>query len=237
MDPGWLAPIDAYCERTGAGFWAEPLNAVSNGGFLIAAGAAAWHERSGPVRNPAALGLAVLAGAVGIGSFLFHTVANRWSMLADVIPIALFIYAYFGLALHRFFGLPTGAAVTATLAFAGLNVGFAPGLDALTGRSTSALSNGSIDYVPAVSALFCVGSALRFGRSGAAHRRTGRAILGIGALFLVSLTFRTIDAAACSSLPAGTHALWHLLNAAVLYALIVAATDFPDDDGRSPRSA
>ena len=33
----WSAPIDAYCERLGPQFWAEPVNAATNGAFLIAA--------------------------------------------------------------------------------------------------------------------------------------------------------------------------------------------------------
>ena len=33
----WTAPIDAYCERLDAGFWAEPLNAATNLAFILAA--------------------------------------------------------------------------------------------------------------------------------------------------------------------------------------------------------
>jgi len=33
----WSAPIDLYCERTDASFWAEPANALTNAAFLIAA--------------------------------------------------------------------------------------------------------------------------------------------------------------------------------------------------------
>ena len=33
----WTAPLDFYCERTSAAFWAEPFNAVSNASFLVAA--------------------------------------------------------------------------------------------------------------------------------------------------------------------------------------------------------
>ena len=33
----WTAQIDGYCERLGPGFWAEPLNALTNLAFLIAA--------------------------------------------------------------------------------------------------------------------------------------------------------------------------------------------------------
>jgi hypothetical protein len=33
----WLSPVDAYCERTGPEYWSEPVNAVTNLAFLIAA--------------------------------------------------------------------------------------------------------------------------------------------------------------------------------------------------------
>ena len=53
--------------------------------------------------------------------------------------------------------------------------------------------------------------------------RTGRRLAVIGALFLISLTARTADAAACVIIPIGTHALWHILNACTLYALVATA--------------
>ena len=52
---------------------------------------------------------------------------------------------------------------------------------------------------------------------------TGRRLTEIGVLFLVSLTARTLDRSVCAALPIGTHALWHVLNAVVLYALVVTA--------------
>ena len=33
----WLAPVDAYCERTGPEYWSEPVNALTNLAFLLAA--------------------------------------------------------------------------------------------------------------------------------------------------------------------------------------------------------
>ena len=33
----WSEPLNLYCERLGPGLWAEPLNAVSNAAFFIAA--------------------------------------------------------------------------------------------------------------------------------------------------------------------------------------------------------
>ena len=32
---GWARQIDAYCERLGPEFWAEPVNAVTNAGFVL----------------------------------------------------------------------------------------------------------------------------------------------------------------------------------------------------------
>ncbi|GEO99197.1 hypothetical protein GCM10007887_17650 [Methylobacterium haplocladii] len=229
MDASWFAPVMAYCERLDGGFWAEPLNAVSNGAFIAAAGAAVLRERRAHHRDPAALVLAALVAVVGIGSFLFHTLANRWSMLADVIPIGLFIYAYVLLAMRRFLGLPSFPAVAITLAFAGLNLGFAAMADRVLGQSSAALTNGSIDYVPAVLALLGVGGVLTRSTT-PARRRAGLSLLGIAALFLLSLTFRTIDRSVCAVLASGTHFLWHLLNALVLYRLIVTALHFGDSE-------
>jgi multisubunit Na+/H+ antiporter MnhG subunit len=44
-----------------------------------------------------------------------------------------------------------------------------------------------------------------------------------GFIFAVSLTLRSIDQAVCPELPIGTHFLWHMLNAVVLYVLLRAA--------------
>src|SRR3954462_7569392 len=98
-------PVALYCERLDASVWAEPLNAASNAAFLIAAGAAflRW-RRTGASDGPALLLIGGVA-VVAVGRFLVHTLANRWSELADVLPIAVFIYGYFLLAMRRFFGL------------------------------------------------------------------------------------------------------------------------------------
>jgi uncharacterized membrane protein YhhN len=62
-----------YCERLSGAFWAEPWNALTNGAFLLAAVAALqlW-RRSGGSGRPT-LALVALVFAIGIGSFLYHT--------------------------------------------------------------------------------------------------------------------------------------------------------------------
>jgi Ceramidase len=125
----WFEPVRAYCERNGPEFWAEPANAVTNAAFLAAAALAARRaSATDPVDRPC-LGLAALIAVVGVGSFLFHTLAVSWSMLADVIPIALFIYAYLAVALRRFIRL-------APIRIAAVTAGFALfGFALRTGRS------------------------------------------------------------------------------------------------------
>jgi hypothetical protein len=47
-----------------------------------------------------------------------------------------------------------------------------------------------------------------------------RRLLTAGGLFTMSLVFRTVDNAVCAALSAGTHFLWHILNAWLLYLLV-----------------
>src|SRR5262249_42205220 len=108
----WSTPIDLYCERVTPSFWAEPLNALSNIAFLIAACAAYDLWRRGGQGDPAILTLIVVVAVVGLGSFAFHTLATQGAMLLDVTPIGFFIYGYFLLALRRFLVLSWPLALT-----------------------------------------------------------------------------------------------------------------------------
>jgi hypothetical protein len=210
----WSTPIDLYCERTDPSFWAEPANALTNAAFLIAAAAAfvAWrraaaHE-SGQAADWPALALIIVVAAVGLGSFAFHTLATRGAVLADVIPIAIFIYGYLLLALRRYLHLSLPVAIAITVAYA-------VGAQALSMLAPARALNGSVGYLPALLALLAVARLTR----GPARRGLALAVM----LFTLSLALRTIDLAACEEFPLGTHFLWHLLNAAVLYVLLRAA--------------
>jgi Ceramidase len=205
----WSTPLDLYCERTDASFWSEPVNAVSNAAFLIAAAAAFHLWRRGDRADWPALALIAVVAAVGVGSFVFHTVATRAAILADVIPIAVFIYGYLLLALIRFLHFRCVAA-------AAIVVAFAAGAQALSALAPPRLLNGSVGYLPALIALIAVALAAR-------EERTRRG-LGLAALvFAISLGFRTADMALCPELPLGTHFVWHILNAVVLFMLLRTA--------------
>lgn len=210
----WTRTFDNYCERLGPGFWAEPLNAVTNLAFILAAVVAlraAWHKDR--LDWPLAVLIAVTV-MVGVGSFLFHTYATLWALLADVIPIQLFIIVYFALAMRRFAGLSWWLSVTLTVAFV---AGSFAGGDALSAAVGDRL-NGSEGYLPPLAALVLVGIIL----VAAGRKAQGDALVIASAIFAVSLTFRTLDRAVCDVVPVGTHFLWHTLNGVLLGWLLVA---------------
>lgn len=216
------AQVFAYCERgLDPSFWAEPLNAVSNLAFLIAAalGAVSLAKLPAGQRGGLETACVVLAAAIGIGSFLFHTLATRWAALADTIPIGLFMLLYLVLACRRFLGLSVAASAGAVVAFvAALALAGQP---MCGGRPCL---NGSAGYLPAAAALAAIGLVLEL----RGHPAARALLVGAGVLAL-SLALRTIDRAACpytilaAARPTGTHFLWHLLNGLLLHILLQAA--------------
>lgn len=203
----WLSPVDAYCERTGPDSWSEPLNAVTNLAFLIAA-ALLWPRLKGPGM---AMGraLAAVLFTIGIGSWLFHTHANRLAGLADVLPILAFIMLYVFAATRDYFGTGTGVAVLVALGFIPYAAVTVPIFAIIPGLGSSA------SYAP-VPLLILFYAALL----GRRLPETARG-LAIGAIILIaSLTFRTLDQPMCNTLPFGLHFLWHILNAVLLFWMI-----------------
>jgi hypothetical protein len=225
----WLEQVFNYCERgVDPSFWAEPVNAVTNGAFLAAAAVAAARlrrmERSTVVKAAGermALWLLVgMVAAIGIGSFLFHTFATRWALIADVAPITVFMLGYLAFALRAFLGLgwlATGAILAAFL--------YAGSLASSVTCNGEPCLNGSLGYLPALVSLLIVGLAAEWRGS-----RAGRLLLVAGGVFFVSALFRTIDREVCEAThllgqQRGTHALWHVLNGTTLYLLLKAAIE------------
>ncbi len=197
----WLAVVDGYCERTGPGYWAEPLNAVSNLAFVLAA-LVMW----GRVRGlPMGRTMAVVLGVIGVGSWLFHTHANRLTGVLDVTPIAAFILLYVFAAARDFLGFRSLVAGTVAAGFVPWAVVLTPAFGALPFFAISAM------YWP-VPVLILVFAALL--ARGAPDTSRGL-VIGAGIL-MVSLVFRSLDQSLCAGFPVGTHFVWHLLNAAML---------------------
>lgn len=243
MRLSWSEKILSYCERGGnPSFWAEPANAVSNAAFILAALTAAVQlarrERNEGPRTEEWL-LIMIVVAIGIGSFLFHTLATRWASIADVAPIGLFMLAYLGYALRRFAGLGwpwVGLALgllVVSLRYAG-EIGCGPGLLPITAAARGRCLNGTLGYAPAFLALLAVGGWLA-----ALRHPAWRWLLAACAVFLLSMAARTIDLEVCrmariGGRVLGTHWLWHLLNAATLYILLAAAVRHGGTSRRDP---
>lgn len=221
----WTAPVDIYCERLGPGLWAEPLNAVSNIAFFIAAWVGWRATRRRDWRDRLLVGLAL---AIGVGSTLFHTFAQRWAGAADVLPIMLFILVYLFFAFRRYFGAGWPEAATLTLAFPF----FGAGLQAAARAALPEAMAPSFGYLPAFVALVACGALLIRRRHPA-----GPLLLGAGAVFAASLTFRSLDMPLCEANPLGTHIFWHLLNGTLIGMLLVAWARWRDAPVAAPVSA
>ena len=199
----WTASVDGYCERTGPEVWSEPLNAVTNAAFLIAA-LVMWRRTAGD-RAAVEVVLIALLAAIGVGSALFHTFATRWAAVADVAPIGMFILAYIWAANRTFWEMPRWAAALGT-------AGFVPWA-ALVGPAFGALPffRISAGYWP-VALLIALYGVLLLGRAPA----TGRGLLVGAGVLTMSLAARSVDETWCEAVPVGTHWLWHMLNGAML---------------------
>jgi hypothetical protein len=197
-----LDPIDAYCERTSAAYWAEPVNAVTNLAFLVAA-VIMWRRTRG---LPLARAMCVVLGVIGVGSYLFHTHANGLTAALDVAPIMGFILLYVFAATRDFVGLGGWRSALAALSF----VPYALVMVPLFSQAMPFLGS-SAGYAP-VPLLILIYAALLWPTAPATAR--GMA-LGAGIL-CVSLTLRTLDGPLCNRLPLGTHFLWHILNGLML---------------------
>lgn len=211
----WLGPdlcraVDHYCERTNDTWYAEPFNAFSNLAFFIA-GWAAWRSlgRARDLRNTWLPVLTVaLIPVVGLGSFAFHTLATRWAEWLDVVPIGLFLTFYLWLALEMFLKWSFASRLAAIGLF--LIATFA----SENFISEDVLWGGAM-YLPTLVALLFL-TAFTIGTKNSSSMVFVCASGG----FLVAYTMRTIDNAVCPILPIGTHMMWHLLNAALMYLLV-----------------
>lgn len=207
----FTAPVLLYCERNDPGLWAEPLNVLTNLAYfwfawkLWSASATSHPNLVQPQRL-----LAGLIALVGAASLSFHLLATRGANILDVAFIGLFNVVYLVIFLRvvaRWSGLSAIAAGAGFVLVDRVSAAVLP----------DGLLNGSGFYLPALATLMVlVAYAMRIAPASA--RRMQLAAL----VFLVSLGARTIDRGLCAAWPWGTHFVWHLLTAWVLYQLSLA---------------
>lgn len=196
--------IDIYCERLGPGFWAEPLNAITNLSFFLAAFFAWRLQKKYSPENKSPLILVALLACIGTGSFLFHTLATNWAQLADILPILFYQIAFIVLYSRSVMQWPAKKSAIILILFFLAVYGF--------GQIPDIVLNGSLSYAPAL--LFLTGFAFWHWKRVSRERYL---LLMASGLFLVSLTFRSLDMQFCGEIPIGLHFLWHILNGILLY--------------------
>lgn len=193
--------VDGYCERLDPSFWSEPINAITNAAFIIAA-IYMWRRSDGLLLAKL---LCIVLFAIGVGSFLFHTFAQAWAGIADVLPIILYILIYIFAATRDFWNQRAWIAGLAVVLFFPYAALLTPLFAQIPGFESSSA------YGPVPLLIFAYAFGLR---NRAPETAKG---LAIGAsIVCLSLFFRSIDEPLCNVLPFGTHFLWHILNGIAL---------------------
>lgn len=220
------ALLHMYRERSGdPAFWAEPLNALSNASFVIAAAFALDLSICRRAWKPTTLALVLLAAVIGCGSFLFHTVPSFHTMWLDIIPITLFQILFLWLISQKL--LSTSGWMSAGIVIAVVGTSFVL-------RPIHQPLNGSLFYIPSLLAM------LTFGALWAKRSATEPYLLmGTAGFFALAITARSIDWIV--PWPFGTHFLWHILNGFVVYTAlrtwIIATSSKSDSTDQEPQSA
>jgi len=199
-----------YCERTGDGLWGEPFNVASSVSFLIAA-FLLWRLyrdyriKIGPA--PEIPILIIITALIGIGSVIFHSEATMWAVFFDVIPIVFFVFFYLYIFARSLLGLGIFSSAALFALLIAVNMLFK--------SYVPRAFDGYISYLPTFLFLLLLALYMLIKRHASALRITAAASLA-----LLSLYCRAMDRSLCNVLPMGTHFLWHILNALLIYILV-----------------
>lgn len=195
--------LQMYRERNGdPTFWGEPFNALTNVSFLIAAAFALRLAMQRDAATPLTLLMILIAGTIGVGSFVFHTAAGPITKWLDIIPIALFMVMFFGLAFYRILQFNWLWSCTIVIGLLVISLMLLPVHKPL---------NGSLFYLPSWTAIAFLGV------STASSDRFQEPFLLLAATgcFTCAIAARTSDWVVPWGI--GSHFLWHLINGIVVY--------------------
>ena len=196
-----LHTIGFYCGRYGSGFFDEPQNSFSNVAFLIGALFAYRAWRTTGSNDRFQLVLVLMLGAVGIGSFTFHSYPTPTTLYVDLVPIQVYILAVLAYTLTRLLRCTWPAATLVLVGFTLIRQGWIyllpPGI-----------LGGGVTHVPTLAALLLL--VLVLARRGLP---LWRFLVAAAASYGAALVVRSWDIPLCSSFPLGLHWAWHVLTA------------------------
>ena len=198
-------PIDIYCERLDIGIWAEPINAVTNVAFILAA-IFMWLRCKNLVEGKI---LSFLLFSIGCGSLLFHIFGQTWAAILDVTSILIFILTYIFVANRRFLVWSKMVSLIGVILF------FPYQLLLVSILSNIQFFGSSVQYIPVAILIFIYSGLLR-----KSEPNLSRGLFIGAAILCLSIISRTVDEPLCSILSVGTHFVWHILNAIMLSWMI-----------------
>jgi hypothetical protein len=208
MPTSLFDPLSATCERVGNGWLGEPLNLLACVVYFIAA----WllwrdYQATRKAYDEERVVLIALIALAGLGNTFFSAVANRVSLYAVLLPMALFMGFFFYISLRRLLGL---AVMPVRLLLAGIAF-----LSALTIYIPDPYRfNGSVGFAPLLITTALIAWRLRRMRHASATD-----FLKITGLLAAAILFRSLDMAVCVSLPTGTLFLCLICNGLALYLM------------------
>ena len=139
---------------------------------------------------------------------LYHTARNSITLLLDAVPI----YAFILYSLYLVLSELLNDKLRSLLVLVGFVV-----LEILISMYVPReFLNGSIRHLTAVLFIIIIGWI--------AYKKYGKSIVqplvNVVVLYLLAITFRSIDSWICTWIPVGTHFLWHILTAFAGYYAI-----------------
>ena len=175
------------------------MNAITNAAFLIASLLVFREIRKHAQISRGTQALPWMLSIVAIGSALYHTIRNPYTVVIDAIPLYAFILWAIFLLLRQGLRSERLAAIIVT--------GFVAIEILLSATVPREFLNGSIRHVFALvfSGFVVLIIVRRFGKV------AWRAV-PVLVFYALAVICRTIDPLVCSHFPIGTHFLWHLFG-------------------------
>lgn len=197
--------IDLHCERIQEGFFEEPLNALSNLGFIIAAFYLYKFIKTKKNQPFSNYFLVYLCGFIGLGSMTFHITAKMWAaMYFDVLPIAVFAATFMYLFSRHILrlGMVGTTLLLALLIFE--NFVF----KSYVGRAP----DGYVSLIPSAFFLLFICIFMIITKN-----RSTKNICIATAIAIVAIFCRATDMYFCDVNPYGMHFIWHSLMGVFMY--------------------
>lgn len=197
-------PIRLYCERLGPGVWEEPFSLAASVSFPILA-LAVWRGAAGLVFLKR---MAVGILGLGLAVMALHSVPSRLTLGILLAAVLSLVLGYFHAVNRDMLGMPRLMALVCTLLILPFAAVSLPLIAVLQGASSS------VAFVALPVLLLGYAALLR-----PDHPATARGLSIGAAIMIAGLGARSLDQPLCDRLPGGTHFLWILAVAWLLWHL------------------